>query len=97
MRFSIQATFLIWFLIGCYLNFSLFITDSIFIPNFIAYIFSFILLVIHLNKFIRKKYFLFVFYFLIVSILSIIFSPKLTSGILKEQLLSFLQLILSLF
>ncbi len=97
MRFSLQATLLIWFLIGCYLNMSLFITQTIFVPNFIAYFFSFILLIIHLKKLFVRKNFLFISSFILVSILSIIFSPKLASGILKEQLLSLLQLILSIF
>ena len=97
MRFSLQATLFIWLLIGCYLNFNLFITESVFIPNFIAYSFAFIISVFHLKKFFIKKYLLFILSFFLVSILSIIFSPKLAPGILKEQFLAFAQLILSVF
>ena len=97
MRFSLQATLLIWFLIGCYLNFNLFITERLFIPNFIAYFFASMLLMFHLNKLFIKRYFLFVISFFLVSVLSIIFSPKLVPGILKEQFLAFFQLILSVF
>lgn len=97
MKFSFQSTLFIWFLIGSYLNMSLVIYKGIFIPNFIAYIAGGVLLIIHLKKFLVKKYLFFVLGFLLASLLSIIFSPKLVSGILKEQLLSFLQLFLSMF
>lgn len=97
MRFSFQSTLLIWFFIGTYLNLSLFIKEGVFIPNVIAYITGAVLLIMHFNKLIIKKYSFFLIGFLIISFLSILFSPKLVNGVLKEQFLSFAQLFLSLF
>ena len=97
MKFSFQSTLFIWLLIGSYLNMSLVIYEGIFIPNFFAYFAGGILLIIHLKRFLVKKYLFFVLGLFLVSLLSIIFSPKLVPDILKEQFLSFLQLFLSVF
>lgn len=96
MKFSSQSILFVWFLIGMYLNLSLFISEGLFIPNFIAYFSGGLLVMIHIKKFLYRKYITFIVGILIVSILSIIFSPKLVPGVLKEQMLSFAQLVLSL-
>ena len=96
MKFSFQASLLILYLIGAYLNMSLFITETIFIPNFISYFCAICLLLFQVNKSAKLNFIYFFLGIIIISILSIIFSPNLAAGIFKEKLLSFVQLFLSL-
>ena len=96
MKFSFQASLLILYLIGAYLNMSLFITETIFIPNVISYFCAICLLLFQVNKSAKLNFIYFFLGIIIISILSIIFSPNLVAGIVKEKLLSFVQLFLSL-
>ena len=96
MRFSFQASLFIIYLIGAYINYKLTLTDSIFIPYFISYFAAVPLFFIHIKRILIRKYLFFLIGMLLISILTIIFSPKLESGVLGDQLLSFSQLFLSL-
>ena len=96
MKFSFQAFLFIIYLVGAYINYKLVLTESIFIPYFISYFAAVPLFFIHIKKILIRKYLFFLIGILFISILTIIFSPKLESGVLGDQLLSFSQLFLSL-
>jgi len=91
-----------WFLLivyisGCYINSSLHITKSFFIPYVISNISGLLLFVLNFNEFLQsRKIHLFCSGILFISILSIVFSPNNYVGILKEEILSLAQLLLSL-